>query len=173
MCLSVSEIIYILKDGPEGERGRERDAVFHWAATGGCMKSASSSTQTPFTHAHTHTSTGLTHMSPSEIKNHALETAPSLQPKDWEIWLMMWKLLWQSKVVFVHMLYTIFHQGWSCPRATTQADFLSACCYLNSKDWNAGQLHPPPHLNSHVFLPVNVEWISSIYHEITVHVHFS
>lgn len=112
LCLSVSEIIYILKDGPEGEREKVRRCFplsCYRRMHEECLIIDANSLHT---RAHTQT---LTHMSPSEIKNHALETAPSLQPKDWEIWLMMWKLLWQSKVVFVHMLYTIFHQGWSCP----------------------------------------------------------
>lgn len=80
MCLSVSEIIYILKDGPEGERERRRFPLSCYRRMHEeCLIIDANSLHT---HAHTHTSTGLTHMSPSEIKNHALETAPSLQPKD-------------------------------------------------------------------------------------------
>lgn len=139
------------------KRERERAAVSHWAATGGCMKSASSSTPTPLTHLYC-----TQHASPSqkqsETENQALETTPfppnqRTERSDGCCETVRWGYR-------AHTLYRIsnhhFTQGWSCPRAATQADSLVRLLLPKlTQNWISGQLHPPPHLYSPVFLPVN------------------
>lgn len=85
-----------------------------------------------------HAPTVLTHVTlakQSETENKAQENGSLLPTKGLRD--LNDVLRGQSKEVFVHTLYRISNhhvtQGWSCPGATTQADFLYACFYLNSQ----------------------------------------
>lgn len=95
------------------------------------------------------TSTVLTHHTlakQSEPENQALETVLSLQPKDWEVWLMLWEVFGQSKGGFcahtVPDIKSLFHSGVKLPLCHDSGRFPSRLLLPTlTKNWTSVQLH--------------------------------